>query len=77
MTRNLVIRPHGVGSNGVDLADAWRHALPDTEFAAPDAPLSVWPRLPPSGVRKGVTETKRRERVAAGADGVYYAMAFL
>jgi phospholipase/carboxylesterase len=42
MTRNLVIRLHGVGSNGVNLvslANVWRHALPDTEFAAPDAPF--------------------------------------
>jgi len=45
MSRNHVIRLHGVDGNGVNLvtlADVWRHARPKTEFAAPD----VGGRLP-------------------------------
>ncbi|BAI74677.1 hydrolase (plasmid) [Azospirillum sp. B510] len=67
--RRLVILLHGVGSSGADLmplAQAWRHALPDTAFAAPDAPQ-------PFGMGDGhqwfsiagVTEENRPARVAA------------
>jgi phospholipase/carboxylesterase len=41
-THSLVILLHGVGSNGADLlqlADSWRSELPETQFAAPDAPF--------------------------------------
>jgi phospholipase/carboxylesterase len=41
--RRLVIMLHGYGSNGADLislAPAWRAALPDAAFAAPNAPES-------------------------------------
>jgi len=41
--RQLVIMLHGYGSNGADLislAPAWRAALPDAAFAAPNAPES-------------------------------------
>jgi hypothetical protein len=66
MTRDPAIRLHGVGSNGVNLvtlADVWRHALPDTEFAAPDAPFSFGHGS--SRQTNGVTETNRPERAAA------------
>lgn len=42
MPRNLVILLHGVGSNGQDIASLgafWNDTLPDTAFAAPDAPF--------------------------------------
>jgi hypothetical protein len=56
MTRNPVIRLHGVRSNGanlVALADVWRYALPDTDFAAPDGPscLAMGPAV--SGSKRG------------------------
>ncbi len=68
MNRDLVILLHGVGGSGANLAtlaDAWRDVLPDTAFAAPDAPF-------PSGHGpghqwfsvNGVTEANRPERVA-------------
>ena len=40
-TRSVVVLLHGYGADGHDLiglADAWRDALPDTLFLAPDAP---------------------------------------
>jgi phospholipase/carboxylesterase len=43
MPLSLVIFLHGVNADGADLApigDSWRGALPDTAFAAPDAPFS-------------------------------------
>ena len=69
MSRSLVVLLHGVGSSGSDLAPlgaAWRQALPETTFVAPDAPL-------PFGQGPGrqwfsvanITEANRPERVAA------------
>lgn len=43
MSKSLVIFLHGVGSSGADLAalgEMWRDAMPDTVFAAPDAPFA-------------------------------------
>jgi phospholipase/carboxylesterase len=43
-TSSLVVLLHGYGANGDDLiglADAWRDALPDTAFIAPNAPQTV------------------------------------
>lgn len=40
--KRLVVLLHGLGANGQDLlslAPYWEHALPDTLFAAPDAPF--------------------------------------
>lgn len=69
MKRHLVILLHGVGSNGAGLAplaDAWRHELPNVDFASPDAPFAFdrgpgrqWFSI------SGVTEANRPERVAA------------
>ncbi len=42
MDQSLVILLHGVGAHGAALAplgEAWRDALPQTAFAAPDAPF--------------------------------------
>ncbi|WP_109051017.1 alpha/beta hydrolase [Azospirillum sp. TSA6c] len=67
--RRLVILLHGVGSSGADLmplAQAWRGALPDTAFVAPNAPQPFdmgnghqWFSI------AGVTEENRPARVAA------------
>lgn len=68
MTRSLVILLHGVGSCGADLAPLgtlWAAALPDTDFAAPDAPFAFdqastgrqWFSI------LGVTEENRTARV--------------
>jgi phospholipase/carboxylesterase len=41
---SLVVLLHGYGANGDDLiglADAWREALPDTAFLAPNAPETI------------------------------------
>ncbi|MEQ1942732.1 dienelactone hydrolase family protein [Mesorhizobium sp. VNQ89] len=65
---SLVIFLHGVGSNGADLAplgEAWRDRLPNTIFAAPDAPFACdqggagrqWFSI------AGVTEANRPARV--------------
>ncbi|WP_136685741.1 alpha/beta hydrolase [Falsirhodobacter xinxiangensis] len=72
MIRSLVIFLHGIGSQGADLsplADMWRRALPQTVFAAPDAPV------PFDGGRghqwfsiKGITEDGRPARVIAARD---------
>ncbi len=73
MTRALVILLHGVGSRGGDLAplgEMWRAHLPDTAFAAPDAPFAFdqggpgrqWFSI------SGVTEANRLQRVAAARD---------
>ncbi|WP_377805648.1 dienelactone hydrolase family protein [Azospirillum sp. A29] len=69
VARRLVILLHGVGSSGADLmplAQAWRGALPDTAFVAPDAPQPFdmgnrhqWFSI------AGVTEENRPARVAA------------
>ena len=69
MSRNLVIFLHGVGSSGANLAplgEAWASALPDTDFAAPDAPFAAdmghgrqWFSI------AGVTEANRSGRVFA------------
>jgi phospholipase/carboxylesterase len=65
----LVIFLHGVGSRGADLAalaDLWRSQLPDTAFAAPDAPFAFdqgGPGRQWFSVR-GVTEADRAQRVA-------------
>ena len=69
MSHDLVILLHGVGSNGANLAtlaDAWRHALPNVEFEAPDAPffLGHGPGRQWFSVN-GVTAANRPERVAA------------
>ena len=71
--KNLVILLHGVGSNGADMAAlgrAWATSLPDTIFAAPDAPFAF-----PHGAGfqwfsvAGVTEANRPQRIeAARAD---------
>jgi len=42
--RSLVVFLHGVGASGAQLmplASAWRAFLPDTQFAAPDAPFHL------------------------------------
>ncbi|WP_413734288.1 alpha/beta hydrolase [Sodalis sp. RH21] len=67
MSNGLVIMLHGVGSNGNDLAPlggVLRPVLPDTRFAAPDAPFPFehgdgrqWFSI------SGVTESNRPERV--------------
>lgn len=65
----LVIFLHGVGSRGADLAglgDLWRPQLPDTAFAAPDAPFAFdqgGPGRQWFSVR-GVTVADRPQRVA-------------
>ncbi|MBP2309575.1 alpha/beta fold hydrolase [Azospirillum melinis] len=69
VARRLVILLHGVGSSGADLmplAQAWRGALPDTAFVAPNAPQPFdmgnghqWFSI------AGVTEENRPARVAA------------
>lgn len=69
----LVILLHGVGSNGENmmaLADAWRGALPDAAFAAPDAPLAYdygegrqWFNI------AGVTAENRAQRIADARPG--------
>ena len=68
MNRDFVILLHGVGGSGANfttLADAWRDVLPDTAFAAPDAPF---PSGHGPGHRwfsvNGVTQANRPERVA-------------
>ncbi|PZU21884.1 MAG: phospholipase [Shinella sp.] len=73
MSRNLVIFLHGVGSSGANLAplgNAWAAALPDTDFAAPDAPFASdmgqgyqWFSV------RGVTEENRPGRVLAAREG--------
>jgi len=67
MSKSLVIMLHGVGSCGDDLAplgQLWRDELPDTAFAAPDAPFAFehgaghqWFSI------AGVTENNRPARV--------------
>lgn len=72
MSRNLLIVLHGVGSNGADLApfgELWSRGLPDTDFAAPDAPFA----FPYGGGRQwfsldGVTPQNRPGRVAAARE---------
>jgi phospholipase/carboxylesterase len=67
MKLSLVILLHGVNADGADLAplgDSWRAALPNTAFAAPDAPFSSgygyqWFSL------DGATPENRPGRVAA------------
>jgi phospholipase/carboxylesterase len=42
---HLIIFFHGIGASGAQLmplATAWRAALPNTRFAAPDAPFAHW-----------------------------------
>jgi phospholipase/carboxylesterase len=42
---SLVIFLHGIGASGAQLmplASSWRPSLPNTRFAAPDAPLHHW-----------------------------------
>jgi phospholipase/carboxylesterase len=42
---NLVIFFHGIGASGAQLmplANSWRTALPNSRFAAPDAPFTHW-----------------------------------
>lgn len=65
----LIILLHGVGSNGKNmmaLADAWRSALPNAVFTAPDAPFDFdqgagrqWFSI------AGVTEQDRPQRIAS------------
>lgn len=72
MSRNLLIVLHGVGSDGADLApfgEIWSRALPDTDFAAPDAPFAFgygggrqWFSL------DGVTAENRPGRVVAARE---------
>lgn len=72
MSQSLVIFLHGVGANGADLAPLgqfWRKALPQTAFAAPDAPFPTsygfgrqWFSL------DGVTPANLRARVAAARE---------
>jgi len=68
MSKSLIIMLHGVGSSGNDLVplgQGWRPELPDTAFAAPDAPF---PFEHGAGYQwfsiAGVTEGNRPERVA-------------
>lgn len=71
--RRLVILLHGVGSSGADLmllAQAWRQALPDAAFVAPDAPHPFDMDSGTGDGRQwfsiaGVTEANRPGRVAA------------
>jgi hypothetical protein len=79
MTRNPVIRLHGVRNNGVNLvtlADVWRYALPDTEFAAPDGPFCL-ATVPAVSGSKGGDRDDPTGTGGGRADGVYYTMAFL
>lgn len=70
MNQSLVIFLHGVGANGADLAplgDKWRKHLPQTSFAAPDAPFACgagrqWFSL------EGINPETRRARVAAARE---------
>ena len=69
MDDTLIILLHGVGSAGANIAplgDAWREAMPDADFVAPDAPFGFdhgagrqWFSL------AGITPANRPERVAA------------
>ncbi|WP_410015781.1 hypothetical protein ACL2XG_07940 [Sodalis sp. RH24] len=69
MSQHVVIMLHGMGSQGdgmAPLGGIWRPNLPETAFAAPDAPFSFeqgpgrqWFSI------TGVTEQNRPERVAA------------
>ena len=67
MADSLVILLHGVNADGADLAPLgaqWRRALPNTAFAAPDAPFSSgygfqWFSL------DGITAANRFARVVA------------
>ncbi len=68
MDSSLVIFLHGVNADGRQLAplgDGWRAILPDTAFAAPDAPFAgarggrQWFSL------DGVTRDSRPQRIAA------------
>lgn len=73
MSRNLVIFLHGVGSSGANLAPlgrAWGAILPETDFAAPDAPFisdmgqgHQWFSV------RGVTEENRPGRILAAREG--------
>lgn len=73
MSRTLVVFLHGVGSSGASLARlgrAWQAALPETDFAAPDAPFvsdggqgRQWFSV------KGVTQENRPGRVLAAREG--------
>jgi hypothetical protein len=79
MTRNPVIRLHGVRSNGVNLvalADVWRYALPDTEFAAPDGP-SCLATVPAVSGSKGGGRDEPAGTGGGRADSVFYTRAFL
>ena len=66
MSDSLVIFLHGVNADGADLAPLgaqWRRSLPNTDFAAPDAPFSSgygfqWFSL------DGITSANRFARVA-------------
>ncbi|WP_213993109.1 prolyl oligopeptidase family serine peptidase [Sodalis sp. dw_96] len=69
MKQSLVIFLHGVGSNGDDLAplgDVWRQSLPETRFAAPNAPMpfDMGPGYQWFSVN-GVTQDNRAQRIAA------------
>lgn len=69
MNNSLIILLHGVGSSGDDLlplAEAWKHLLPDSEFASPNAPTHSdfgqgyqWFSV------VGVTEENRPRRIQA------------
>jgi phospholipase/carboxylesterase len=67
--RSLVILAHGYGSNGEDLiglARHWRRALPDTAFAAPNAPQPC-PGAPDGHQWWPVWDTDRRLGVQSAA----------
>lgn len=69
MKKNLIVFLHGVGSRGDDLLplqQLWQSSLPESQFAAPDAPFACdfsagyqWFSV------AGVTPDNRPERVAA------------
>ena len=45
MAEHLIIFLHGIGASGAQLmplASSWRAGLPNTRFAAPDAPIHHW-----------------------------------
>ncbi len=79
MTRNLVIRLHGVGSNGVNLVTslafgAMRSRTLSSRHQMRPFCLATVPAVSGS---KGGDRNQPAGTGGGGADGVYYTMAFL